>query len=89
MSNNAPPLFYIYIYSILFGLMGSILGCVLSIIVWEIVRGNPYGIAVLSFFVLAPFHYVFFMKPVYSFLAIMTQFAYLIVSYFFDEQLLV
>jgi hypothetical protein len=69
--------------------MGSILGCVLSIIVWEIVRGNPYGIAVLSFFVLAPFHYVFFMKPVYSFLAIMTQFAYLIVSYFFDEQLLV
>lgn len=68
-------------YRVVFGLLGTVIGAVLSIIVWEIARGNPYGIAVLTFFaVFIPFEYLLMVSNIYDFLAIMTLFAYLMVN---------
>jgi hypothetical protein len=69
-------------YRLVLGLLGTIWGGVLSIIVWEITRANVYAMVVLTFIVMVPLHYMFFTNNTYSFLAIMTQFAYLMVTRF-------
>ncbi|GAA5810350.1 hypothetical protein MFLAVUS_003771 [Mucor flavus] len=67
-------------FTVVFGLLGTVIGAVLSIIVWEIARGNPYGIAVLTFFaVFIPFEYLLIVSRIYEFLAIMTLYAYLMI----------
>ena len=45
---------------------GSIFGCIAGIVIWEIARGNPYGIAVMSFVFFVPLYYVFFFKPLWK-----------------------
>jgi hypothetical protein len=60
--------------------MGTIAGGVLGIIVWEIARGNPYGLAVLTFFVMWPLYYIFFTSPIFNITAIMTQVTMMLVS---------
>lgn len=73
--------FLLLLYRVVFGLLGTVIGAVLSIIVWEIARGNPYGIAVLTFFaVFIPFEYLLIVSRIYEFLAIMTLYAYLMVN---------
>lgn len=59
--------------------LGTILGGVLGIIVWEIVRGNPYGLVILTFFVMWPLYYVFFTRQIVAMVAIMTQITLLLV----------
>ncbi|KAI8642259.1 hypothetical protein BD408DRAFT_344582 [Parasitella parasitica] len=73
------PMAGMFNFTLAFGLLGTICGGVLSIIVFEIARGNPYGLAVLTFVVMPPFHYVFFTNPAYSFFSVMTQYAYLMI----------
>lgn len=53
--------------------IGTIVGGVLGIVVWEITRGNPYGLSVLTFFVMMPFYYLFFTKKMLSPGVIMVQ----------------
>ncbi|CAO3616388.1 unnamed protein product [Cunninghamella echinulata] len=50
-------------------LAGTVIGGIIGIIVWEITRGNPYGIVVLSFLIFIYFKYKLFfgapyMKPI-------------------------
>ncbi|KAI7892588.1 uncharacterized protein EV154DRAFT_462242 [Mucor mucedo] len=74
------PMAGMFNFTVILGLLGTVIGALLSIIVWEIVRGNPYGIGILSFImVFVPFQYMLLTSRIYSFLAIMTLFAYLMV----------
>ncbi|KAL9550742.1 hypothetical protein MBANPS3_004592 [Mucor bainieri] len=73
------PMAGMFNFTLAFGLLGTLCGGVLSIIVYEIARGNPYGLAVLTFVVMPPFHYMFFTNPAYSFFSVMTQYAYLMI----------
>lgn len=66
--------------SIILRVMGTVLGGVLGIIVWEIARGNPYGVVILSFFVMMPLYFIFFTSQVFNIVAIMTQITLLLVS---------
>lgn len=60
--------------------MGTVLGGVLGIIVWEIARGNPYGVVILTFFVMMPLYLVFFTSQIFNIVAIMTQITLLLVT---------
>lgn len=53
--------------------IGTVAGGVLGIIVWEITRGNPYGLAVLMFILMIPLYYLFFTNKMLSPLVIMIQ----------------
>lgn len=55
------------------------LGGVAGIIVWEITRGNPYGLSVLMFFVMIPLYYIFFTSQIMNIVAIMTQITLILV----------
>ena len=59
--------------------VGTVLGGVVGIIVWEITRGNPYGLSVLMFFVMMPLHYIFFTSQIMNIVAIMTQITLILV----------
>jgi hypothetical protein len=59
---------------------GTVLGGVLGIIVWEITRGNPYGLAILTFFLMIPLYYLFFTSQVLNIVAIMTKVTLLLVN---------
>jgi hypothetical protein len=62
--------------------IGTILGGVLGIIVWEITRGNPYGLSVLTFFVMMPLYFLFFTKRILTPGVMMTQItAILVICY--------
>lgn len=56
------------------------MGGVLGIIVWEIARGNPYGLVVLTFFLMMPLYYLFFTSQVLNIVAIMTKVTLLLVN---------
>lgn len=58
---------------------GTVLGGVLGIVVWEIVRGNPYGLVILMFFIMWPLYYIFFTSQIINMVAIMTQITLLLV----------
>lgn len=62
-----------YVNSLVYRVAGSVIGSVLGIVVWEICRGNPYGLAVLCFFVYIPFYYTFFFIPKYRVIALMSK----------------
>lgn len=47
-------------------LIGTIIGGVLGIVIWEISRGNPYGISVLCFVCFLFLQYSFFYGPMYA-----------------------
>ncbi|OAC98006.1 hypothetical protein MUCCIDRAFT_116091 [Mucor lusitanicus CBS 277.49] len=59
--------------------LGTVLGGVAGIVVWEITRGNPYGLSVLMFFVMMPLYYVFFTSQIMNIVAIMTQITLILV----------
>ncbi|CEP06984.1 hypothetical protein [Parasitella parasitica] len=59
--------------------LGTILGGVAGIIVWEITRGNPYGLSALMFFVMMPLYYIFFTSQIMNIVAIMTQITLILV----------
>lgn len=61
-------------------MIGSVIGGVLGIIVWEIVRGNPFGLAVLNFFVMMPLYYLFFTKQAIGMGVIMVQITNILVK---------
>lgn len=59
--------------------VGTVLGGVVGIIVWEITRGNPYGLSVLMFFVMMPLYYIFFTSQIMNIVAIMIQITLILV----------
>lgn len=73
------PMAGMFFFSLILRVLGTILGGVLGIIVWEIVRGNPYGLVILTFFVMWPLYYIFFTSQIINMVAIMTQITLLLV----------
>lgn len=61
-------------------IVGTAIGGILGIVVWEISRGNPYGLAVLMFFVLCVLYHVLMYKPVLRMVAILTIVTLLLAS---------
>lgn len=59
--------------------LGTVLGGVLGIIIWEMTTGNPYGIAVVFFAVFLLVYHVFLTKPPLRMLAIMVMITSLLV----------
>ncbi|KAI9302036.1 hypothetical protein BJ944DRAFT_206690 [Cunninghamella echinulata] len=71
--------------SMIFRLAGTVFGGIIGIIVWEITRGNPYGIAVLTFSIVVYFKYKLFfgapyMRPI-SLLTIVTMMLVVVYEY--------
>lgn len=62
---------------------GTIGGGITGIIVWEISRGNPYGIGVLCFFISIGSYYVFIFKVKYRVMAMLYTVTMLLVSIVF------
>jgi uncharacterized membrane protein YccC len=63
-------------------IVGSVVGAVLGIVVWEICQGNPYGMAVVCFIIFLPLYHIFFFVPKYRVAALMsTVTMLLVVSY--------
>jgi hypothetical protein len=60
-----------FVFGLIDRIIGSVVGAVLGIVVWEITRGNPYGIAVVCFVLFLPAYYVFFFKAKYRVIALM------------------
>ncbi|KAI7892507.1 uncharacterized protein EV154DRAFT_441374 [Mucor mucedo] len=67
------PMAGMFAFTIILRILGTVLGGVAGIIIWEITRGNPYGLVILTFFVMWPLYYVFFTNQVLNIVAIMTQ----------------
>ncbi|KAG1469964.1 hypothetical protein G6F56_002956 [Rhizopus delemar] len=67
------PMAGVFLFGTIMRVIGTIVGGVLGIVVWEITRGNPYGLSVLTFFVMMPFYYLFFTKKMLSPGVIMVQ----------------
>lgn len=59
--------------SLFYRVAGSVIGSVLGIIIWEICRGNPYGLTVLCFFVYIPAYHIFLFITQYRVVALMSQ----------------
>ncbi|KAI8877640.1 hypothetical protein K501DRAFT_260071 [Backusella circina FSU 941] len=73
------PIAGMFFLTIILRVAGTIMGGVLGIIVWEITRGNPYGLVILTFFLLMPLYYLFFTSQVLNIVAIMTKVTLLLV----------
>ncbi|KAI8080209.1 uncharacterized protein B0P05DRAFT_540434 [Gilbertella persicaria] len=73
------PVAGMFVFTVILRVMGTVLGGVVGIIVWEITRGNPYGIVVLTFFVMMPLYFIFFTSQVFNVVALMTQMTLLLV----------
>ncbi|KAG1470552.1 hypothetical protein G6F56_002620 [Rhizopus delemar] len=73
------PMTGAFIFGIGYRVFGSVLGAVLGIVVWEITRGNPYGLAVLLFFVFLPMYYIFFFVTKYRVAVLMGKVTMLLV----------
>ncbi|RCH92303.1 hypothetical protein CU097_001626 [Rhizopus azygosporus] len=67
------PLAGMFLFGTVLRVIGTVAGGVLGIIVWEITRGNPYGLAVLMFILMMPLYYLFFTNKMLSPLVIMIQ----------------
>ncbi|KAG0167527.1 hypothetical protein DFQ30_005988 [Apophysomyces sp. BC1015] len=67
------PMTGTFVFAVLLRVIGTIIGAVLGMIVWEITRGNPYGLAVLSFFLFIPHYHVFFFTQNYKVVALMSK----------------
>ncbi|KAI7907901.1 uncharacterized protein BX663DRAFT_14209 [Cokeromyces recurvatus] len=76
------PMTGAFVFGILYRIIGSVIGAVLGIIVWEMCRGNAYGMAVVCFILFLPLYYIFFFIPKYRVIALMTKVTMiLVVSY--------
>lgn len=62
----------VFYFSGIMRVVGTVAGGVLAIVVWEISRGNPYGLGVLIFVMATFFYYILIYKPLLRTLAIMT-----------------
>ncbi|KAL7316809.1 hypothetical protein PS15m_003250 [Mucor circinelloides] len=73
------PMAGMFFFTVILRVLGTVLGGVAGIIVWEITRGNPYGLSVLMFFVMIPLYYIFFTSQIMNIVAIMTQITLILV----------
>ncbi|GAN01233.1 hypothetical protein MAM1_0005c00665 [Mucor ambiguus] len=69
----------VYHKVVILRVLGTVLGGVAGIVVWEITRGNPYGLSVLMFIVMMPLYYIFFTNQIMNIVAIMTQITLILV----------
>ncbi|KAI8391640.1 uncharacterized protein BYT42DRAFT_557576 [Radiomyces spectabilis] len=73
------PMTGMFFFAIMMRVAGTILGGVLGIVVWEISRGNPYGLAVVLFIFILPLYYAFFFIAPLRVLALMAKVTMLLV----------
>ncbi|CAO3597555.1 unnamed protein product [Absidia cylindrospora] len=71
-----PGMFFFGLYS---RVLGSVVGAVLGIVVWEITRGNPYGLGVVCFILFIPLYHVFFFSAVYRVAGLMGKITMILV----------
>jgi uncharacterized membrane protein YgaE (UPF0421/DUF939 family) len=62
-------------------LLGTVIGCVIGIVVWEICQGNPYALAVVMFVLNYWMYHLFFYKPFYRFATLMAQITTILVCF--------
>ncbi|KAF7725934.1 hypothetical protein EC973_009171 [Apophysomyces ossiformis] len=67
------PMTGTFVFAVLMRLLGTVIGAVLGIIVWEITRGNPYGFSVLCFVLFIPHYHVFFFTQHYKVVSLMSK----------------
>ncbi|KAI8973359.1 Fusaric acid resistance protein-like-domain-containing protein [Mycotypha africana] len=73
------PMTGAFVFGLFDRVLGSIIGSILGIVVWEICRGNPYGMAVVCFIVFLPLYHVFFFIPKYRVASLMSTVTMLLV----------
>ncbi|KAI8081921.1 Fusaric acid resistance protein-like-domain-containing protein [Gilbertella persicaria] len=73
------PMTGAFIFGIIDRIVGSVVGAILGIVVWEISRGNPYGLAILCFIIFIPLYHLFFFVQRYRVIALMSKVTMLIV----------
>lgn len=73
------PMTGAFLFGLIDRVLGSIIGSVAGIVVWEICQGNPYGLAVVCFICFLPQYHVFFFVPKYRVAALMTTITMLLV----------
>ncbi|KAI8339494.1 hypothetical protein BC941DRAFT_420641 [Chlamydoabsidia padenii] len=71
-----PGMFFFGLYT---RVLGSVVGAVMGIVVWEITRGNPYGLGVLCFVLFIPYYHVFFFSPIYRVASLMGKITMILV----------
>ncbi|ORX50433.1 hypothetical protein DM01DRAFT_1094193 [Hesseltinella vesiculosa] len=69
----------LFYFGIIARVLGSVVGAVLGIAVWEICQGNPYALAVVLFILFVPHYHIFFHSSVYRVAALMSNITMLLV----------
>lgn len=62
-------------------LLGTVVGCVMGIVVWYICQGNPYALAIVMFVLNYWMYHYFFYKPFFRIAILMAQITTILVSY--------
>ncbi|KAL0073866.1 hypothetical protein F4703DRAFT_1781432 [Phycomyces blakesleeanus] len=79
------PMTGMFNFTLLLKVIGTILGGVFGIVVWEITQGNPYALVVVCFIVFLPLYHVFFYGNTLRIVALMIKVTMLlIVVYEYD-----
>ncbi|KAL0145745.1 hypothetical protein V8B55DRAFT_1464744 [Mucor lusitanicus] len=73
------PMTGAFIFGLIDRIIGSVVGAVLGIVIWEMCRGNPYGMAVVCFVVFLPLYHIFFFVPKYRVASLMSTVTMLLV----------
>ncbi|KAI8073135.1 hypothetical protein BC940DRAFT_290632 [Gongronella butleri] len=75
-----------FYFGIYVRVLGSVIGAILGIVVWEICQGNPYALTIVSFLVFIPHYHIFFFNPVYRVASLMSKVTMvLVVIYEYDS----
>ncbi|KAI9025841.1 hypothetical protein CLU79DRAFT_66381 [Phycomyces nitens] len=67
------PMTGMFNFSLALKIIGTILGGILGIVIWEITQGNPYGLVVVCFIVFLPLYHIFFYGSTLRIVALMTK----------------
>ncbi|KAI8991729.1 hypothetical protein BDF20DRAFT_812473 [Mycotypha africana] len=76
----AIPLTGQFYFTVVLRVIATVIGGVMGIVIWEIVRGNPYGLTILTFVVMLPVYHIFFTREVLRMGTIMVQITLVLVT---------
>ncbi|KAI7870338.1 hypothetical protein BDF14DRAFT_1773232 [Spinellus fusiger] len=73
------PMTGMFNFTLFLKIIGTVMGGIAGIIVWEISQGNPYGIVVVSFIFFLPLYYIFLFTNIYKATALMIKITMILV----------